>query len=47
LYHKWTKVKRELDDIEFNAIATEPNYTDVDTLGAIACSGGACEVTSI
>ena len=23
---------------------TEKKYTDVDTMGAIACAGGACEI---
>jgi ribonucleoside-diphosphate reductase alpha chain len=44
LCHKWDKISRGFKLIDFTEILTEPNYADVDTLGAIACSGGQCEI---
>lgn len=42
--HKWSKIKRNLTDINWNQELTQQEYTDADTLGAAACSGGACEI---
>lgn len=47
LFHKWQTIKRELKDIDFEKADFTPTYTDVDTLGAVACSGGACEILSL
>jgi ribonucleoside-diphosphate reductase alpha chain len=45
LFHKWTKVTRALKtEIDFATLDLKPEYTDVDTLGAVACAGGACEL---
>lgn len=47
LFHKWTKVTRALkNEIDFSTLDLRPEYTDVDTLGAVACAGGACELPS-
>jgi len=43
-YHKWVEITREINDIDWDNLSIEPKYTDIDTLGAVACSGGACEV---
>lgn len=45
LWHKWNTINRNFKLIDYPAILTKPNYLNVDTLGAIACSGGACELT--
>lgn len=47
LFHKWQTIKRELKDIDFEKADFTPTYTDVDTLGAVACSGGSCEILSL
>lgn len=44
LWHKWKQVTRDFDTVDFTSILTEPTYANVDTLGAIACAGGACEI---
>lgn len=44
LWHKWNTINRNFKLIDYPSILTKPNYLDVDTLGAIACSGGACEI---
>lgn len=45
LWHKWNTINRNFKLIDYPSILSKPNFIDVDTLGAIACSGGACEVT--
>jgi len=44
LFHKWTTINREYKKIDFTKADFKPSYTAIDTLGAVACSGGACEV---
>ena len=44
LLHKWNKIKTNLKTINWMEDLTEKKYTDVDTLGAAACAGGACEI---
>lgn len=43
-YHKWIEINRDLKDVDWENIIVKPKYTDIDTTGAIACSGGACEL---
>ena len=43
--HKWCKIQKSVRDIEWTTELKEKKFTDVDTLGAVACSGGACEIT--
>lgn len=46
LFHKWMKVTREYKKIDFTTLDLKPTFIAVDTLGAISCSGGSCEITS-
>lgn len=43
-YHKWMEVTRELKEIDWNKLDVQPEYIDIDTLSAMSCSGGACEI---
>lgn len=45
LLHKWTKIQQNLTPIDFVSQLEEKRFTDIDTMGAIACQGGACEIT--
>ena len=44
LFHKWKKIQSNLKQIDWKEDITEKKYTDVDTLAAAACAGGACEI---
>jgi len=44
LLHKWNKIQANLKQVDWGSDITEKKYTDVDTLGAAACAGGACEI---
>ena len=44
LLHKWTKIQQNMTYIDFENGLAKKSYTDIDTLGAVACSGGACEI---
>lgn len=46
LIHKWISINRVLGYkvIDLTKVELKPEYTDIDTMGAIACSGGACEM---
>jgi ribonucleoside-diphosphate reductase alpha chain len=44
LMHKWNKIQQYLQPIDWSQDLTEQKFTDVDTLGAAACAGGACEI---
>jgi ribonucleoside-triphosphate reductase (thioredoxin) len=43
-HHKWVEINREIIDINWDELNIRPNYINIDTTGAIACSGGACEI---
>ena len=45
LLHKWTKIQQNLNPIDFDNQLTKKTFTDIDTMGAIACQGGACEIS--
>lgn len=45
LLHKWTKIQQNLKDVDFVNTLNTKTFTDVDTMGAVACQGGACEIT--
>jgi ribonucleoside-triphosphate reductase len=45
LLHKWTKIQQNITPIDFTSQLSEKKFTDIDTMGAIACQGGACEIT--
>ena len=44
LLHKWNKIRSTLKTVDWKEDITERKYTDVDTLAAAACAGGACEI---
>jgi ribonucleoside-diphosphate reductase alpha chain len=44
LWHKWVKIKRHFKLVDFVTLLQEPAYMDVNKTGAIACSGGVCEI---
>jgi len=43
-YHKWIEITRDINEIDWENLTIKPKYVDIDTTGAIACSGGTCEV---
>ena len=43
--HRWTKISTSFRDINWLDSLPKKQYTDIDTTGAIACSGGTCEIT--
>lgn len=45
LLHKWTKIQQNLKPIDFNSQLETKKFTDIDTMGAVACHGGACEIS--
>lgn len=47
LYHKWRTINRQFKEVDFTEILKEPHYTDIDSIGAMACSGGSCTITRI
>lgn len=45
LWHKWNTITRTFKLVDFSKILSKPNYSDIDTMGAIACSGpNGCEI---
>ena len=45
LLHKWTKIQQNFTPVDFITQLNEKRFTDIDTMGAVACQGGACEIT--
>lgn len=45
LLHKWTKIQQNFQMVDFVEQLGEKQFTDIDTMGAIACQGGACEIS--
>ena len=45
LLHKWTKIQQNIKPVDFVQQLNQKEFTDIDTMGAIACQGGACEIT--
>jgi ribonucleoside-triphosphate reductase len=43
--HKWESITRTLEPIDFATALDKQVYTEVDTMGAIACNGDVCTVT--
>lgn len=43
--HKWESITRSMQYIDFSKELTQQTYTEVDSLGAQSCNGGACELT--
>jgi ribonucleoside-diphosphate reductase alpha chain len=44
LLHKWNKIQDNLKEINWLEDVREKKYVEVDTIGAAACAGGACEI---
>lgn len=44
LWHKWNTINKSFKLIDYPTILKKPVYVDVNTLGAIACAGGSCEI---
>ena len=44
LLHKWWKIQKTCKDIDFLEELGEKTFTDINTMGAQACSGGVCEI---
>lgn len=44
LLHRWTKIQQNLTSVDFVNELNSKRFTDIDTMGAQACSGGACEI---
>jgi len=45
LLHKWTKIQQNMQPVDFKNQLDSKTYTDIDTMGAISCHGGACDIT--
>lgn len=43
--HKWKTIERTISNIDFSSQMDVKTFVEVDTMGAIACSGNACEIT--
>ncbi len=44
LLHKWKKIQANLKQVDWSEDLMEKKYTNIDTIGAAACAGGACEI---
>jgi ribonucleoside-diphosphate reductase alpha chain len=44
ILHKWTKIQQNMKPIDFVNNLNDKTFTDIDTMGAVACQGGACEI---
>jgi ribonucleoside-diphosphate reductase alpha chain len=47
LLHKWEVINRDFKEVDFGKILDKPTYKEVSAFAAVACSGGACEITTI
>ena len=47
VFHKYETISREMISVNFTDLKITPTYTEVAAMGAVACSGGACEITRI
>ena len=43
--HKFEKIQQNFKSVDFVNELQKKRYTDIDTLGAVACTGQACEIT--
>jgi len=45
LWHKWNTITRNFKLIDYGKILTQPNYINLNTMGAVSCSGtDGCEI---
>lgn len=47
ILHKYEVITREFVPMDFTKLKISPKYTEIASMGAVACSGGACEIVSI
>jgi ribonucleoside-diphosphate reductase alpha chain len=47
LFHKWETVTRQFKEVNFGEILDKPQYKDIGEFGAVACSGGSCDIVRI
>jgi ribonucleoside-diphosphate reductase alpha chain len=47
LLHKWKTTLRQMREVDFTKILTQPVYLEVDAFAGAACNGGVCEITRI
>lgn len=45
ILHKWWKIQKAQRDVEFASELKAKEYTDINTMGAQACSGGNCDIS--
>lgn len=43
--HKWWRIQKSEASIDWSTAIDKKEFTDINTMGAQACSGGACEIT--
>lgn len=43
--HKWESIQRNFVPVNFSSQLSKQTYTEVDTMGAVGCNGGTCEIT--
>lgn len=43
--HKWCTINNSIEEIVFASDLSKKQYTEVDSLAAVGCSGGVCEIT--
>ena len=43
--HKWKTIERTMKTLDFSVELKEKQFTDIDSMGAQACSGNACEIS--
>ena len=47
LLHKWNKITKTLKPVDWINTNVKPSYTEIDTIGAQSCAGGACEIVLV
>lgn len=43
-YHKWCKIQNNVLDLDWENLDLKPSFTDINTMGSIACAGGNCDL---
>lgn len=46
LFHKWDIINRQFREVDFSKILSKPVFKEIGEFGAVACSGGQCEIVS-
>ena len=45
--HKWENIMMNIQPVDWKEELKEKQFTEIDTMGAQACSGGACEIVGL